>query len=255
MRKKRTTVPRVSALGPSSSWGSSLKLYSDTGGNRTRKATHFVTGMYSVTMKRLAYFVRFVCSCSHLHCLRSNSITIDSYINMFHLLVTRKSYFIGLKISAWKKLGIFFQAKQKMYSQQVRFNPSKLRYNQESESLEKLKFSSSSGGDIWWPSLISYHIVSHLGWQPLPERTKMAAMTLLLKIETCNINQTPLSLGQSSISAAITRNDKNNHKGYTITRNDKNVHNGNKNQLSLNFGQSSKSMLWVTLNCSHYQKK
>ena len=93
-------------------WGSSLKLCSDTGGNRTRKAAHFVTGMSSVTMKRLTYFVRFVCSCSHLHCLRSSSITIDSYINMFHLLVTRKSYFTGLKISAWQK-GNSFSSKAK----------------------------------------------------------------------------------------------------------------------------------------------
>ena len=93
-------------------WGSSLKLCSDTGGNRTRKATHFVTGMSSVTMKQLTYFVRFVCSCSHLHCLRSSSITIDSDINMFHLLVTRKSYFTGLKIFARQK-GNSFSSKAK----------------------------------------------------------------------------------------------------------------------------------------------
>ena len=35
----------------------------------------------------------------------------------------------------------------------------------------------------------------------------------------------------------------------------KNVHNGNKNQLYLNFGQFLKSILWVMLNCSHYQEK
>ena len=26
---------------------------------------------------------------------------------------------------------------------------------------------------IWWPCLISHHLVSHLGWQPLPEITKI----------------------------------------------------------------------------------
>ena len=41
------------------------------------------------------------------------------------------------------------------------------------------------------------HVVRHLGFQPLPEITKMAAMTLLFKIVSYIKNQTPLSLGQS----------------------------------------------------------
>ena len=33
------------------------------------------------------------------------------------------------------------------------------------------------GGDLWWPSFTSYHLVSHLGLQPLSEITKMAIIT------------------------------------------------------------------------------
>ena len=33
------------------------------------------------------------------------------------------------------------------------------------------------GGDCWWPYFTSYHLVSHLGWQPLLEITKMAIIT------------------------------------------------------------------------------
>ena len=51
---------------------------------------------------------------------------------------------------------------------------------------------------LWWPSLISCHIVSHFGRQPLPEITKMAVMAVLLDVETCTEKQTPLSFGQSS---------------------------------------------------------
>ena len=43
----------------------------------------------------------------------------------------------------------------------------------------------------------SYSVVSHFGCQSLPKTIKMAATVLLFNIETCNINQTPLSLGQT----------------------------------------------------------
>ena len=42
------------------------------------------------------------------------------------------------------------------------------------------------------------HDVSHLEFQPLSKITKMAIITQGVNIETCNPNQTPLSLGQSS---------------------------------------------------------
>ena len=63
---------------------------------------------------------------------------------------------------------------------------------------QKTQNSSLTTDDLWWPSLISYHLVSHLWWQPLPEITKMTLTTDRVNIETCNKNQTPLSLGQSS---------------------------------------------------------
>ena len=63
---------------------------------------------------------------------------------------------------------------------------------------QKTQNSNSSKGELWWPSLISYHVVSHVECQPLPEIAKMDVMALPLKIETCNENQTPLSVGESS---------------------------------------------------------
>ena len=45
-------------------------------------------------------------------------------------------------------------------------------------------YSLVEGGDLWWPSLISYHVASDLSSQPLPQIIKMAAMTPDIKIET-----------------------------------------------------------------------
>ena len=38
------------------------------------------------------------------------------------------------------------------------------------------------------------HVVSHVGWQLLPEIAKMDTISLLSKIETCNKNLTQLSI-------------------------------------------------------------
>ena len=46
---------------------------------------------------------------------------------------------------------------------------------------QKTLSSTSYGGNIWQPSLISCHVVSHSGWQPLPEIIKMAAKALSLQ--------------------------------------------------------------------------
>ena len=70
---------------------------------------------------------------------------------------------------------------------------------------------------FWWPSFTSYHLFGHLGWQSLLKITKMVIITHRVNIETCNKNQTPRSLDQSSILAwclpswisAITRNHRN----------------------------------------------
>ena len=40
------------------------------------------------------------------------------------------------------------------------------------------------GGDYWWPSFTSYHLVGHLGFQPLPEITKMVIITHRVNMET-----------------------------------------------------------------------
>ena len=37
-----------------------------------------------------------------------------------------------------------------------------------------------------WVNLQLEHVVSHFGREPLPENTKMTAIALQLKIETCN---------------------------------------------------------------------
>ena len=37
---------------------------------------------------------------------------------------------------------------------------------------------------LFWSSLISYHVATHRGCQPLPQFIKMATMALLLIIET-----------------------------------------------------------------------
>ena len=46
--------------------------------------------------------------------------------------------------------------------------------------------------------VLSYHDASHCGYQLLPQITKVAVITLPLKIETFNENQTPLTLGPFS---------------------------------------------------------
>ena len=51
--------------------------------------------------------------------------------------------------------------------------------------------------NFWWPSFSSYSVVSHFRCQSLPKTIKMAAIALLFNIDTCNINQTSLSLGQT----------------------------------------------------------
>ena len=65
---------------------------------------------------------------------------------------------------------------------EVRLNQSEVRLNQTSENLGQLKILVRVW-DLWWPTLISYHDGSHLGCQPLPEITNMAATALPLKIE------------------------------------------------------------------------
>ena len=50
-----------------------------------------------------------------------------------------------------------------------------------------------------WPSLISYHIVGNFGCQPLPKKDKNDYHDSTVQ-ETCNNNQMPLNLGQSSTS-------------------------------------------------------
>ena len=59
-------------------------------------------------------------------------------------------------------------------------------------------FKTQNTGDLWWSCVISSHVVDYLGWQPLPKMTKTATVILPFNIETCNKNETPLSLGQSS---------------------------------------------------------
>ena len=49
--------------------------------------------------------------------------------------------------------------------------------------------------EFWWPSLICYHVVSHLRRQPLSEIRKMAAMASTIK--DCDKNWKPLYFGQS----------------------------------------------------------
>ena len=75
--------------------------------------------------------------------------------------------------------------------------------------LENLKIHNpgSGGGDVLWPSLISYHTVNHLGCQPLPKLKKVTAMALPLEIENCNENQTKLNRGQYSSSMATMFSD------------------------------------------------
>ena len=71
------------------------------------------------------------------------------------------------------------------------------RLNRTSETLKKIFFQFCWRGYFAHVS-ITYAIVSHLGCQPLPKITKMAAISLKLMIGTCNKNRTPLSLGQST---------------------------------------------------------
>ena len=49
-----------------------------------------------------------------------------------------------------------------------------------------------------WVNLQLVHTVGYLGWQPLPEITKMTITKHRVNIETCSKNQTRLNLGQSS---------------------------------------------------------
>ena len=74
--------------------------------------------------------------------------------------------------------------------------------------LENLKTHnpSSGGGDVLWPSLISYHTVNHPGCQPLPKLKRVTTMALPLEAENCNENQTTLNLSQSSSSMAVHSN-------------------------------------------------
>ena len=52
----------------------------------------------------------------------------------------------------------------------------------------------------------SYHVVSHLGYQPSPEITKINSMALPLKMESCNGKQTSLNLSQSSTRTCCNKN-------------------------------------------------
>ena len=62
--------------------------------------------------------------------------------------MTRKSYFIG----------IFPQEVNKILFIQGHNEP-----NTKWENLRKTQNSSLFGGDLWWLSLISYHVVRHIG--------------------------------------------------------------------------------------------
>ena len=73
------------------------------------------------------------------------------------------------------------------------------------------------GGNPWWPSFTSHHLVSHLGWQPLPEITKMAIITHKVNIENWIltephqvwVNLSTLTWCWPSWILAIVRNHKN----------------------------------------------
>ena len=60
----------------------------------------------------------------------------------------------------------------------------------------KIQNLSLGGGELWWPSLISYHVVGNSGWLPLKKITKIATKAPPFKIETCNKNHVLLSLSQ-----------------------------------------------------------
>ena len=44
--------------------------------------------------------------------------------------------------------------------------------HQKTGKIGKTENTSLDKGEPWWLSLISYHVVSHSGWQPLPKITK-----------------------------------------------------------------------------------
>ena len=95
------------------------------------------------------------------------------------------------------------------------------------------KKSSSGERDLWWPSLIRYHIAS---------LTILAAMALPLKIANCNKNQIPSNLCQSrtliccqpSWITIITRNRKMSTMALPLI-----IETCSINWSSLNLGQSS----------------
>ena len=54
--------------------------------------------------------------------------------------------------------------------------------------------------DLWWLPMTNYHLVDHIGWQPLQEITKMTSITHRVNTEIWNKNQTLLSVGKASNS-------------------------------------------------------
>ena len=122
------------------------------------------------------------------------------------------------------------------------------------QNLEKFKIAICPD-DLWWTSSIKYHLVTHLGWQPLPEITIMTPITHAVNIETCNKNQQ--TVGQSLTSTccqpswieAIIRNHTSGcHCSQSHCRDLQQKSSSSKFGSIFNF-----NMLSALLDTSHYQ--
>ena len=72
---------------------------------------------------------------------------------------------------------------------EVRSNPHEVILNKASENLAKKHNSSSNGGDLWWTSVITCHVVSHLGYQPLPKITNGRRIVAIFLVFVCGCYQ------------------------------------------------------------------